>query len=400
VKLYNHEIDPNSTVSIGDQIKRILEKEIESGRWEDGSRLPTAREISRLVGVSSTTVSKALTSLAEEGTVLRHVGRGSFLRPSNRTSRRRTGSIGVIQGDSWHPGHAVSSRQPFYHNMLEQINAELAAWDYSCQLFHEDSLKQPVAEHEPAQMTHGKIHQVDGLLILGAIPSSLYQQVQQRDLPAVCIGTEESPEGVPYVAVDTRLEIWSAFDRLYQTGHRRIGLIHSFPTLGFRRFRLRLDAFYAACSEANLPCGENLVLDLGPENGGQLARVREFIAASELPLGLICTSASAAKAVYEVSTLLGLKIPEHLSLISLSAIPGFGSDFQPPISTLLADIQAMSRYSVQMLLEMIHRRQKPLCMGNLVRSLWTPGGSVSAPRQAPLDTGEVDFSSVTVTAED
>ncbi len=380
MKLYNHEINPHSDVSIGNQIKEILQKEIAAGRWNDGERLPTAREISHLVGVSSTTASKALAGLAEDGSVRRHVGQGSFLRASERIQRRRTGVIGIVQGVSLIPGYAISSRLPYYHSLVEQMDAELSKWEFKSQLFHEHSLKQIEGDGDQAFIDASKLHSVDGLLNLGALPISFHQEIQSKHIPVVCVGTEEAPAGVPYIGVDDRHEIWEAVDHLVQTRHRRVGLIHAFPDTNLRRIQSRLGAFVGACLEAGIPAREDWILNMGPDNGGQLRLVKEFLASGDAPSAVICTSAQAAKAVYEISSLLEIHIPQELSVICLTPVPQFGEDYNPPVSTLVADIPAVARHAVQVLLEMIRTGRAPVCAGNLIRSIWTPRASVACPK--------------------
>lgn len=72
----------------------ILE-DIQSGRYADGSRMPTEAEYSELFRVSRQTVRKALAALEEQGVIRRVQGSGSYVNhPSQR--RRKTGQIAVI----------------------------------------------------------------------------------------------------------------------------------------------------------------------------------------------------------------------------------------------------------------------------------------------------------------
>ena len=378
MKLYNHPIDPHSAESIGDQIRTILLKEIEAGRWLDGARLPTARELARMIGCSSTTASKALATLAEDGAVDRQIGRGSYLRLANKPRGHRTGVIGVVEGGSWRPGYAVSARLPFTHNLIQRIDIEALAWEYSCRLFYDRSLIVGSSDEE-TPITQSSLEQVDGILNLGAVPDTLLQEVRARNLPLVCVGTTETPSEIPYVGVDDRHEMWEAVDRVAQAGHRRVGLLHTYPDLEMRRIRSRYDAFVAGCIQAKIPTRDEWIMDLGPDNGGQLFRLKEFLSTPQRPTALVCTFDTAAKAVYEVCSLLGIRIPQDLSVVCLTALPEFGREYRPPVSTLVSGIDSMAREAVTILVQMIKTGNPPLCLGHLVRSTWQEGASIAPP---------------------
>jgi multiple sugar transport system substrate-binding protein len=63
------------------QLKRRLLEQILEGRYGADGRLPTEHELCEQYGFSRTPVSRALSELAEEGVVLRHRRRGTFVNP-------------------------------------------------------------------------------------------------------------------------------------------------------------------------------------------------------------------------------------------------------------------------------------------------------------------------------
>lgn len=74
-------IDPAQPIPIYFQLKTLLLEEILSGRYGPGERLPTEHELCGLYGISRTPVTRALTELAQDGVILRHRRRGSFVNP-------------------------------------------------------------------------------------------------------------------------------------------------------------------------------------------------------------------------------------------------------------------------------------------------------------------------------
>jgi GntR family transcriptional regulator len=61
------------------QLKTVVMREIEAGRWQPDEQLPTEDELSRRFGVSKITVRQALRELADEGFIRREQGRGTFV---------------------------------------------------------------------------------------------------------------------------------------------------------------------------------------------------------------------------------------------------------------------------------------------------------------------------------
>jgi len=74
-------IDPSQPIPIYAQLKTILVADILRGRYSPGAQLPTEHELCAIYGISRTPVTHALSQLAEEGVVLRHRRRGTFVNP-------------------------------------------------------------------------------------------------------------------------------------------------------------------------------------------------------------------------------------------------------------------------------------------------------------------------------
>jgi multiple sugar transport system substrate-binding protein len=74
-------IDPTQPIPLYYQLKTLLLEEILSGRYRPEDRLPTEHELCDHYAISRTPVSRALTELAEEGVILRHRRRGTFVNP-------------------------------------------------------------------------------------------------------------------------------------------------------------------------------------------------------------------------------------------------------------------------------------------------------------------------------
>jgi ABC-type glycerol-3-phosphate transport system substrate-binding protein/DNA-binding transcriptional regulator YhcF (GntR family) len=74
-------IDPHQPIPLYFQLKTLLLEEILGGIYGRDGQLPTEHQFCDRYGISRTPVSRALSELAEEGVILRHRRRGTFVNP-------------------------------------------------------------------------------------------------------------------------------------------------------------------------------------------------------------------------------------------------------------------------------------------------------------------------------
>jgi multiple sugar transport system substrate-binding protein len=89
-------IDPKLPIPLYFQLKTLLLEEILSGRYGPDRRLPTEHELCDRFGISRTPVTRALSELADEGVILRHRRRGSFVNPHWLSRRPEQPELRVI----------------------------------------------------------------------------------------------------------------------------------------------------------------------------------------------------------------------------------------------------------------------------------------------------------------
>jgi multiple sugar transport system substrate-binding protein len=89
-------MDPKLPIPLYFQLKTLLLEEIQSGRYGPDERLPTEHELCDRYAISRTPVTRALSELADEGVILRHRRRGSFVNPHWLSRRPNQPEIRVI----------------------------------------------------------------------------------------------------------------------------------------------------------------------------------------------------------------------------------------------------------------------------------------------------------------
>ena len=81
------------------QLRSLLLEEILSGSYGGDGQLPTEHELCALHGISRTPVHRALAELAEEGVILRHRRRGSYVNPHWLRTNAASRELRVIVPD-------------------------------------------------------------------------------------------------------------------------------------------------------------------------------------------------------------------------------------------------------------------------------------------------------------
>jgi multiple sugar transport system substrate-binding protein len=135
------ELDPSQPIPIYFQLKTLLLEEILKGRYGADGRLPTEHELCLRFAISRTPVSRALSELADEGLILRHRRRGTFVNSHGLRRRPDQPEVRVVVSeqiwgqvirDAAPPGiqvNVVTVALPSLHQVLAHAVAEGRAPD-------------------------------------------------------------------------------------------------------------------------------------------------------------------------------------------------------------------------------------------------------------------------------
>lgn len=134
-------VDPTQPIPIYFQLKTLLLEEILEGRYGADGRLPTEHELCERFAISRTPVSRALSELAEDGVILRHRRRGTFVNPHGPRRGGERPEVRVVVSDRFYGGvisaaapegtdvNVVTVALPSLHQVLTRALAEGRAPD-------------------------------------------------------------------------------------------------------------------------------------------------------------------------------------------------------------------------------------------------------------------------------
>lgn len=217
-----------------------LRKDIVSGKYPAGKRLPSDNELVAATGYSRQTVRKALSLLENEGSITRVRGSGTYVSPSF-IKREKTHNIGVV---TTYIGEYI------FPSILQGIDSELTKRGYTSMLqatynrFDNERRILKSMLHKP----------IDGLIIEGtktALPNpnvDIYNIIKSKGIPIVFINGYYSNIGeCVYVVTDDCGGGETACRNLINSGCKSIaGVFKSDDIQGHRRYQGYVNALLEA----------------------------------------------------------------------------------------------------------------------------------------------------------
>lgn len=202
------------------QLATIFRRQIESGEWRAGDRIPSLEALCQQYGVARMTMHHALSLLDDEGLVQRERGRGTFVRADARPRRRQL-SLPV----TWDQAVAVGA----------QLGTEAIVESSGSVDLPDDLGMSCDGERAPAYHFLRRAHHVDGLpFAFGEvyIEAGLFARDPEAFRHGASVPVLDRFPGVTVSAARQRLSIISAGAESAASLHLAVGA----PVAELRRF--------------------------------------------------------------------------------------------------------------------------------------------------------------------
>jgi DNA-binding LacI/PurR family transcriptional regulator len=286
----------------------------------------TIKDIAKRVGVSHTTVSRALrgNSLISVETSERIRGAAAELgyRPSAAARSLKTNRSQVL-------GVIVSSLDdPFFSEILQGIEDSAQEGGYS--LFIATSHRDPQREQKIVQTMME--HRTDGVIICSTSFSTAQgRQLLDYGFPIVVVNNQ-SLEGFRYSIYHDDVDGSRQMTRhLLSLGHRRIAYLGN--ALSGRTTLDRLSGFSQEMESAGLPIPDEYVLQVAggdPEHG--LSGAEHFLNLSIRPSAIVCFNDQLATGLLKGMQSAGVDVPGDISVTGFDNIT-MSAYTNPPLTT-------------------------------------------------------------------
>lgn len=310
------------------------------------ARPPTIRDVARLAGVSTATVSRILAGVGQARPATRARVRAAAqtlaYRPSGIARSLKLGSTGTI-------GLIVTDiLNPYFPELVRSIEDAARARDIAVMLCN----GQEDADREAAYLELLARRRVDGIIVAsGSLSERHAHWLRSTPVPVVLVNCRLANGSKPAALTDNRAASRMMTEHLLALGHRRIGHITGRPTDAATEERLA--GVRAAMREAGLP-DDALAIASGDGHatGGERA-MAELLATARVT-GVVCYNDLTAVGAIRAIRARGLVVPDDISVAGFDDID-LAQLVDPPLTTVTQDTRAMGRWAVDHLAGSIDR---------------------------------------------
>ncbi|WP_046179841.1 LacI family DNA-binding transcriptional regulator [Domibacillus tundrae] len=312
--------------------------------------MTTIKDIAKHVGVSVTTVSRALNGYGDvnEQTRQRIIRASKELNYSPNSIARS-----LVMNQSKTIGLLVSGftresvKDNFFAEVMTGINEYVASTDYDLILFNTTSSKQREKTYRELCMER----RVDGVIVQGIRTDDPYlQEVVDSNIPCVFIDIPVTSEHVGSVSIDNRKGAEEAVSYLISLGHRHIGFVngHEFAFVS----RHRLEGYQSALQKAGIPfCLEYTGNGKFEEGAGGRAALKLLEQNPEITALFCASDLMAIGAIKEIHAS-GRQIPNDVSLIGFDDIL-LSSYVQPELTTIAQNMYGLGQEAAKQLISIL-----------------------------------------------
>jgi LacI family transcriptional regulator len=320
---------------------------------------PTIKDIAKVLNISPSTVSRALSGkpgASEElrKKVLETAEEMGYMKNLSAQSLKNSKSkiIGII---------AFDIRNPFFLDFLKGVEDVLFPREYKILLSSVDES----ADKEKTYLNWMVSQGVDGILSSpiteknGKSNLKLYNNFYKMGVPIVFYDRMfYNQEQFDYVIVDNQDAIIQALMHLKENGHENIGIFLS--KKGIFTIEERLKGFLKGCELLNIQTRKEWICeDIYPhEKAFDILKMLKD--KNNLPSAIIATNNNITKNIVSSSRKLNVKIPDKLSLIGFDDTPE-NELIDPPLTTIKQPILEIGKIAATALLSRIEDRfAKPM----------------------------------------
>ncbi|MGV2102606.1 LacI family DNA-binding transcriptional regulator [Rhizobium sp. 21-4511-3d] len=307
------------------------------------------KQLSELLGLSQTTVSRALNGYPEvnEATrerVLQAVKETGY-RPNKAAQRLATGkagSIGLVMPTA--PGHQSDVH---FGEFLAGLGEEALRHDFHFVIMPSDPDDEVGALRRLA--ISGNVDALFVAYMRGHDPR--LAMLKSLSTPFVVHGRSHGSEpDYPYLDIDNEAAFYDATKLLLQLGHTRFGLMNGPAHLDFAI--RRREGVEAALGERGLHLNEDCMShSLMTDEQGMVA-MEQFLQLPERPTAILCSSTVLALGAIRAVNQAGLKLGEDISLIAHDDVLPLlkPENFSVPLTTTRSSLRAAGARIAQRLI--------------------------------------------------
>jgi DNA-binding LacI/PurR family transcriptional regulator len=308
------------------------------------------RDIAKIAGVSSATVSRVINGLntvrpETAKRVQRVIDELKFIPNGSATTLKygRSSTYGLIIPDI---------TNPFFPEFIRSFEGIIADTNHNMLMAttESQSLRMQKTIHRML------VSQVEGIVLLASEIETLPIEAMVRNrVPLVTMDRRVVGKGLSDVSVDSTAGMKQAVRHLHSLGHRKIGYIggSAGPTISDHR----LTSFVRAMAESGLTVENHLLRDGNYRISGGEAAMAELLKLSKPPTAIITANDLTAIGALRVIHNAGLSVPGEFSIVGFDDIE-LSDITYPPLTTLRLSRQELAKTFVGALEALLNDPQR------------------------------------------
>lgn len=313
----------------------------------------TIKEIARRLGISKSTVSRALRDSPEISPATKErvieLARELDYSPNPialSLLKNRTHTIGIIVPDI---------DNPFFSTAISGVDDVAYSRGYHVMIYqsHESY------ERERIDVRHIADRRADGLIVSVASQSvnhAHFGELQERGIPIVFFDRASDKVQTHKVLVDDYEGAFRGTEHLIAQGCRRIA--HISGPMNLTISRNRYEGYKEALLRHGLPIRDEWVVSAEYSQGEGTDRAYQLMALRERPDAIFAASDRIGIGVHWALRQLGYRMPDDVALLGFSDL-GIAALLDPPLSSVAQPSFEMGRQAAELLLDLIENKSTP-----------------------------------------
>ncbi len=304
----------------------------------------TIKDVARLAGVSTATVSATLNDTAYVSPELRervlaavgHLGYApSAVARSLRV--RNTKLIGLVVADI---------TNPFFTELVRVMNLSAQRAGYSVVLFDTDHS----IEQEKAALRLLETQRVDGIILAPTGAPSDYATLSAANGGKPLVMVDRIVEDTPYdlVSIDNRAAAFEATEHILSFGHKRVAILAGAAHLS--NTAERLEGFREALAQHSLAVDPGHVIFADYREDKAYEASLTLLSAAKAPTAIFVSNNLMLIGLMRAISELKLSCPRDVSVAAIDDFPWAGT-FTPRLTTVRQPIQELGEAAMQLLLD-------------------------------------------------
>jgi LacI family transcriptional regulator len=315
--------------------------------------MSSIREVAKRLGISITTVSRALDGYSDVAEDTRQLvvktaqEMGYVPNPAARQLRRqRTDLIGYIL-----PVPASEFSDPFFAEFITGLGDEATSHDFD--LIVSSAAHDSTPERQRYERwVHSR--KVEGVVLNRMrLHDWRVQYLAKTGLPFVSLERSHDTSDHPSVEVDGLAGFQKLVAYLVSVGHKRIAYIGG--PLDLKIQADRFEGYKKGLETASIPFDPELVEEGDTTRGGGYQAAQRLLELNPLPTAITCINDLTAIGVLHAASERGIKVGRDLAVAGFDGIAE-GEHTSPPLTTLSQPLYDIARNLVKILVAMIRNQ--------------------------------------------